>query len=98
MEEARAALAAYWRLCERRMHEDVSTAADVLLLQRCGERLESDLLAAMQLWMADNRQMDRLFDEESVIKDERKAAAQRKADLDAALVQLDRLLATLQQQ
>lgn len=52
-DDARAALKAYWRVSYGRLNEDIAAAVELLLLQRCTEMVENDLLAHMQGWLAD---------------------------------------------
>lgn len=52
-DDARAALKAYWRVSYGRLNEDIAAAVELLLLQRCTEMIENDLLARMQGWLAD---------------------------------------------
>lgn len=92
LEEARAVLSSYWRLCEKKLYEDMSAAIDVVLLQRCSEKIEQDLNSQLQLWMADPLLLAEVFAEDPNVAVERQRFAQLKSDVEAALKSLDRLI------
>lgn len=92
LEEARAVLSSYWRLCEKKLYEDVAAAIDVVLLQKCSEKIEQDLNSHMQLWMADPITLMEVFSEDPQVVQERQHASTLKTDIDAALKSLDRLI------
>jgi hypothetical protein len=92
LEEARAVLSSYWKLCEKKLYEDVSAAIDVILLQRCSEKIEKDLDSQLQLWMADPITLSEVFAEDTKVVEDRKRHLQLKVDVDAALKTLDKLI------
>jgi interferon-induced GTP-binding protein Mx1 len=92
LEEARAVLSSYWKLCEKKLHEDVAAAIDVVLLQRCSEKIEQDLNSQLQLWMADPISLSEVFSEDMKVVEDRQRLQQLKVDVDAALKTLDKLI------
>jgi hypothetical protein len=71
LEDAQAALRAYWRICEERLNEDVESAADVLLSQKCCEIVETNLLTNVQVWINDENKLTNMIAEnEKIMKKE----------------------------
>ncbi len=64
-DDATAALKAYWRACYTKLNEDVAAAIEVLLLQKCSEMIERDLLLKMQLWLSDSKELEAVLSVES---------------------------------
>lgn len=92
IDEARAVLTTYWRICEKKIHEDVSQAVDVVLLQQCSEKIENDILSTAQVWLADMDKMKEIFSEDSSVTQQRIKAKELKSKIEAASLTLDRLL------
>jgi interferon-induced GTP-binding protein Mx1 len=93
IDEARAVLTAYWRICEKKIHEDVSQAVDVVLLQQCSEQVERDVLSIAQTWLADHDLLDKIFSEDHVVNEKRVQLRSMKGKVEAASEVLDKLLA-----
>jgi hypothetical protein len=91
-EEARAVLTAYWKICEKKVNEDITSGIEVVLLQQCSEKIEKELLSDVQLWLADTVKLESIFAEDVKITEERKQARILKAKIEQALQSLDQLL------
>lgn len=92
LEDAQAALRAYWRICEKRINEDVDGAVDMMLLQRCSELIESTLLSKVQEWLADNDQLQAMMSEDPKVIEERAHLKQLRGAIKTALEKLDEII------
>ena len=92
LEDAQAALKAYWRICEKRLNEDVESAVDMLLLQRCSEIIESTLLSNVQEWVADADKLSSIVSEDVKVKEEREALILQRTNVKNALEKLDEII------
>ena len=89
LEDAQAALKAYWRICEKRINEDVESAVDMMLLQRCSELVESTLLSKVQEWLADPDRLRAMMSEDPKVTEERAHLKTVRTNIKAALEKLD---------
>jgi hypothetical protein len=92
LEDAQAALKAYWRICEKRINEDVESAVDMMLLQRCSEIIETTLLSKVQEWLADKEQLHSMMSENPAVIEERAHLKMVKANIKTALEKLDEII------
>jgi hypothetical protein len=92
VDEARAVLTAYWKICEKRINEDVTSSVDIVILQQCSEMVEKDLLESVQLWLADNDKLETIFCEDPKITELRKETTILKEKVQIALTHLEQLL------
>lgn len=92
IDEARAVLTAYWKICEKKIAEDVATAVDVVLLQQCSEKVENELLSVSQTWLADRQALQNILAEDCGVMEQRSKLRQLKTKTEAALQVLDKLL------
>lgn len=92
LEDAQAALKAYWRICEKRINEDVESAVDMMLLQRCSELIESTLLSKAQEWLADPEQLRAMMSEDPAVQEERTHLKMVRTNIKTALVKLDEII------
>ena len=89
LEDARAALRAYWRICEKRINEDVLSAVDMLLLQKCSERVEAQLLSSVQEWLSNPERLRKMISEDSSVQEERVRLKEVRGNIRRALDGLD---------
>lgn len=92
LEDARAALKAYWRICEKRINEDVLSAVDMLLLQKCSERVEAQLLSTVQEWLSDPEVLRKMVSEDLAVSDERARLKEVRSNIRNALDALDDII------
>jgi hypothetical protein len=92
LEDAQAALKAYWRICEKRINEDVEGAVDMMLLQRCSEIIETTLLSKVQEWLADDQQLQAMMSEDPKVIEERIHLKLVNVNVKAALEKLDEII------
>lgn len=92
LEDAQAALKAYWRICEKRLNEDVESAVDMLLLQRCSEIIESTLLSNVQEWVADPNKLSSIVSEDVKVKEEREALIVQRTNVKNVLEKLEDII------
>lgn len=92
LEDARAALKAYWRICEKRINEDVLAAVDMLLLQKCSERVELQLLSNVQVWLSSATQLQKMVSEDPKVMEERARLKEVKDNIKKALDRMDEIL------
>lgn len=92
IDEARAVLSAYWKICEKKIADDVAQAVDVVMLQQCSEKIENDLLSTAQTWLADVDKLKHIFSEDEAVTQQRRRAKQLKTQLEGALNALEKLL------
>lgn len=92
LEDAQAALKAYWRICEKRINEDVESAVDMMLLQRCSEVIENTLLSKVQEWLSNNEQLRCMMSEDPTVIEERKHQKLIKTNIKIALEKLDEII------
>jgi hypothetical protein len=91
IEDARAALKAYWRISEKRLNEDICTAVEMELLKNCSEAVESELMANTQLWLSGvgaDSVTDLIAESQSSI-DERVKLRKRKEQIQSVLMQFE---------
>ena len=89
LEDAQAALRAYWSICEKRINEDVDSAVDMMLLQRCSEVIETTLLSRTQEWLSDPVRLSVMMSEDPKVIEERKHLKMVRTNIKAALEKLD---------
>lgn len=89
LEDAQAALRAYWRICEKRINEDVESAVDMMLLQRCSELIETTLLSRAQEWLSDPVKLRVMMSEDPAVIEERAHLKLVRTNTKAALEKLD---------
>lgn len=94
VEEARAVLGAYWKICEKRISEDVTSSVDIVILQQCSEMIEKDLLEAVQIWLADHQLLNKIFSEDPKITLLRQETTTLIDKVRIALSHLDELLSS----
>lgn len=92
LEDARAALKAFWRISERRLHEDVISVVEIILLKKSSEMVEQELLSIYQNWLLDPDELDSVLQENEVVVNERRKLKALKTSVEAALKQLDEVL------
>lgn len=91
LEDARAALKAYWRISEKRLNEDICTAIEMELLKNCSEAIESELMANTQLWLSGigNDSVSDLIAESQASVDERVKLRKRKERIQEVLQEFE---------
>ena len=92
LEDAQAALKAYWRICEKRINEDVESAVDMMLLQRCSELIESSLLSKVQEWLSNPEQLRQMMSEDPAVVEERAHLKMVRTNIKSALDKLDLII------
>lgn len=92
LEDAQAALKAYWRICEKRINEDVEGAVDMMLLQRCSELIEATLLSKVQEWLAHPEQLQLMMSEDPKVIEERAHLKLVRTNIRTALEKLDEII------
>jgi hypothetical protein len=92
LEDSQAALKAYWRICEKRINEDVESAVDMMLLQRCSEVIETTLLAKAQGWLADKEVLNAMMSEDPAVIEERKHLHMVRNNIKKALEKMDEIV------
>lgn len=65
LEDGMAALKTYWKVCEMKLNEDVCAAVDLMLLQKCSEWIESELMTRVQLWLLNTETLRTIMDGDS---------------------------------
>jgi len=92
LEDAQAALRAYWRICEKRLNEDVESAVDMLLLQKCSEIIETNLLTNVQEWINNENKLNNMIAENEKIREERIQLLVLRSNIKNALEKLDEII------
>jgi hypothetical protein len=98
IEDARAALNAYWRISEKRLNEDICTAVELVLLNNCSEAIESQLLADAQLWLSGvgSASTSDLISESVEMQKERSKLKKMKEDIRVVLKLFDTIVPNCQ--
>lgn len=62
LEDGMAALKTYWKVCEMKLNEDVCAAVDLMLLQKCSELVEQQLMGQVQVWLSNTETLRTVMD------------------------------------
>eukprot|EP01038_Epipyxis_sp_PR26KG_P012383 gene12383-16611_t len=92
VEDARAALKAYWKICEKRLNDDVSAAIDLILLQKCTESIETYLLSSVQNWMDDGSTLAAILTEDENVTEMREQFKSLRLNIMISLSNLNGIL------
>lgn len=63
IEDARVVLKAFWVMSESRLHTDVESTIDQMILQKISERIEQELLSQLQLWSGNSESLTEMLSE-----------------------------------
>jgi hypothetical protein len=85
IEDARMVLKAFWVMSESRLHADIESTVDQMVLQKISERVEQELLSRLQIWGGSGQSLSNMLAIDASVTKKRKELVTAKAQYNEAL-------------